>query len=132
MSRTLILIVEDEPIVSKDIQHTIVSFGHEVAATAFSGEEAVKKAAECTPDLVLMDIVLKGNMDGVEAAACIQARRKIPVVFMSAQSDVEILNRAKMTCPYGHVMKPFTDRELAMAIEGALLNHQTNRGLKLE
>jgi CheY-like chemotaxis protein len=69
MSRTRILIVEDEPIVSRDIQHTIVSFGYEVAATASSGEEAVKKAAEWTPDLVLMDIVLKGDMDGAEAAA---------------------------------------------------------------
>jgi CheY-like chemotaxis protein len=120
MSRTRILIVEDEPIVSRDIQDTIVSFGYEVAATASSGEEAVKKAAEWTPDLVLMDIVLKGNMDGVEAAACIQAQRNVLVVYMSAHSEIEILDRAKLTCPYGYVMKPFTERELAMAIEVTL------------
>ena len=132
MSRTRILIVEDEPIVSKDIQHTIVSFGYEVAATASSGEEAVKKAAEWTPDLVLMDIVLKGNMDGLEAAACIQAQRKVHVVYISAHGERGILDRAKLTYPYGYVMKPFTDRELATAIEVALSNHQINQGLKLE
>ena len=120
MSRTRILIVEDEPIVSRDIQDTIVSFGYEVAATASSGEEAVKKAAEWTPDLVLMDIVLKGDMDGVEAAACIQAQRNVLVVYMSAHSEIEILDRAKLICPYGYVMKPFTERELAMAIEVTL------------
>ncbi|HLA62313.1 MAG TPA: response regulator, partial [Nitrospiraceae bacterium] len=97
MSRTRILIVEDEPIVSRDIQQTIVSFGYEVAATASSGEEAVKKAAEWTPDLVLMDIVLKGNMDGVEAAACIQAQRKVHVVYISAHSERGILDRSKLT-----------------------------------
>ena len=132
MSRTRILIVEDEPIVSKDIQHTIVSFGYEVAATASSGEEAVKKAAEWTPDLVLMDIVLKGNMDGLEAAACIQAQRKVHVVYISAHSERGILDQSKLTYPYGYVMKPFTDRELATAIEVALSNHQINQGLKLE
>jgi CheY-like chemotaxis protein len=132
MSRTRILIVEDEPIVSRDIQQTIVSFGYEVAATASSGEEAVKKAAEWTPDLVLMDIVLKGDMDGVEAAACIQAQRKVHVVYISAHSERGILDRSKLTYPYGYVMKPFTDRELATAIEVALSNHQINQGLKLE
>ena len=132
MSRTRILIVEDEPIVSRDIQHTIVSFGYEVAATASSGEEAVKKAAEWTPDLVLMDIVLKGDMDGVEAAACIQAQRKVHVVYISAHSERGILDQSKLTYPYGYVMKPFTDRELARAIEVALSNHQINQGLKLE
>jgi len=120
MSRTRILIVEDEPIVSRDIQHTIVSLGYEVAATASSAEEAVKKAAEWTPDLVLMDIVLKGDMDGVEAAACIQAQCNVLVVYISAHSEIEILDRANLTCPYGYVMKPFTERELVMAIEGAL------------
>lgn len=132
MSRTRILIVEDEPIVSRDIQHTLVSLGYEVAATASSGEEAVKKAAEWTPDLVLMDIVLKGNMDGVEAAACIQAQRKVHVVYISAHSERGILDRSKLTYPYGYVMKPITDRELATAIEVALSNHQINQGLKLE
>jgi CheY-like chemotaxis protein len=120
MSRTRILIVEDEPIVSRDIQHTLVSLGYEVAATASSAQEAVKKAAEWTPDLVLMDIVLKGDMDGVEAAACIQAQCHVLVVYISAHSEIEILDRAKLTCPYGYVMKPFTERELVMAIEGAL------------
>ena len=132
MSRTRILIVEDEPIVRRDIQHTIVSLGYEVAATASSGEEAVKKAAEWTPDLVLMDIVLKGDMDGLEAAACIQAQRKVHVVFISAHSERRILDQSKLTYPYGYVMKPFTDRELATAIEVALSNHQINQGLKLE
>ena len=103
MSRTRILIVEDEPIVSRDIRDTIISFGYDVAATASSGEEAVKKAAEWTPDLVLMDIVLN-----------------VLVVYMSAHSEMEILDRAKLTCPYGYVMKPFTERELAMAIEVTL------------
>ena len=132
MSRTRILIVEDEPIVSRDIQHTIVSLGYEVAATASSGEEAVKKAAEWTPDLVLMDIVLKGDMDGLEAAACIQAQRKVHVVYISAHNERGILDRSKLTYPYSYVMKPFTDRELATAIEVALSNHQINQGLKLE
>jgi len=126
VAQTQILIVEDEPIIARDLAETLTSSGYKVTAIASSGEEAVKKVVEQQPDLVLMDIVLKGSMDGIETTACIQARCDIPLVYLSAYSDSEVLKRAQNTYPYGYLIKPFTERELAVAIERALFNHETN------
>jgi PAS domain S-box-containing protein len=127
MAQTKILVVEDEPIIARDIAEILRSFGYQVTAIASSGEEAVKKVVEQQPDLVLMDIVLKGSMDGIETTACIQARCDIPFVYLSAYSDREVLKRARETYPYGYLIKPVTEHELAMAIERALFNHETNQ-----
>lgn len=130
MAKAQILIVEDESIVAKDIQNTLKILGYAVSAVASSGEEAVKKAAETHPDLVLMDIVLGGDMDGVEAAAQIRARFDIPVVYLTAYADDETLQRAKITEPYGYILKPFQERELHTAIEMGLFKHKMERKLK--
>ena len=130
MAETQVLIVEDESIVAKDIQNTLRSLGYGVSAIASSGEEAIKKAAETHPDLALMDIVLGGDIDGVEAAAQIRARFDIPVVYLTAYADDNTLQRAKIAEPYGYILKPFQERELHTTIEIALYKHKMERRLK--
>jgi len=125
-----ILVVEDESIVAMDIKHRLESMGYIVPAITSSGEEAVEKAAETIPDLVLMDIVLKGEMDGIDAAQQIKDSFDIPVVYLTAYSDERTLKRAKITGPFGYIIKPFEDRELHSAIEVALYKHEMESKLK--
>lgn len=125
-----ILVVEDEGIVAKDIQNTLKGLGYGVSALASSGEEAIDKAAETHPDLVLMDIALKGEMDGVEAAEQIRARFDIPVVYLTAYSDKKTLQRAKIAEPYGYILKPFPERELHSNIEMALYKHKAEQQIR--
>ena len=99
-----ILIVEDEPVVAKDIQLSLQRLGYHVPATATSGEEAIRKAVEIHPDLILMDIVLKGEMDGVETALQIQRKQEVPVIYLTAYADHDTLERAKVTFPAGYVL----------------------------
>jgi CheY-like chemotaxis protein len=107
MAQVTILIVEDENIVALDIQSRVASLGYTVVAMARSGEQAIEKVAETHPDLVLMDIRLKGALDGVQAAEHIRARFDIPVVYVTAYADEETLQWAKVTEPYGYILKPF-------------------------
>ncbi|MCX5908778.1 MAG: response regulator, partial [Deltaproteobacteria bacterium] len=111
MENTKILVVEDEGIVAKDIEKTLRDLGYIVPALASSGEEAIEKALVTRPDLVLMDIVLLGKMDGVEAAEEIRTRLGIPVVYLTAHADAATLERAKITEPFGYLLKPFQERE---------------------
>jgi CheY-like chemotaxis protein len=120
MGKAKILIVEDERIVTLDIQDYLVSLGYEVSATAVSGEEAIRKAAQTNPDLVLMDVKLKGEMDGVEAAEQIQARLGVPVIYMSAFSDWTTIQRAKATRPFAYLLKPVEESHLSSILEMAL------------
>jgi CheY-like chemotaxis protein len=124
MANAQVLVVEDASIIAKDIQDMLRRLGYAVSAVASSGEEAVQKAAETHPDLVLMDIVLKGDMDGVEAAQQIRDRFHIPVVYLTAYADEDTLQRAKITEPFGLILKPFEERELHAAIEVALYKHK--------
>ena len=107
-----ILIVEDEGVEALDIQHRLVSLGYPTPDIAFTGEEAVQKAGEISPDLVLMDIRLPGEIDGITAAELIKARLDIPVIYLTAYADDNTLQRAKITEPYGYIIKPFREREL--------------------
>ncbi len=125
-----ILIVEDESIVATDIKTTLEGLGYKVVSTASSCEEAIKKAEEDRPDLVLMDIVLKGDGDGIEAASQIHKRFDIPVVYLTAYADDKRLEQTKYTEPMGYLIKPFEDRELHAAIQMALYRHKMNRELK--
>ena len=125
-----IMIVEDERIVAQDIQNRLEKLGYTVSTVASSGEEAIKKAGKITPDLILMDIVLKGKMDGIEAADIIRDQVNIPVVYLTAYADEETLQRAKFTEPYGYILKPFEDRELHIIIEMALYNHEIEKKLR--
>jgi diguanylate cyclase (GGDEF)-like protein/PAS domain S-box-containing protein len=130
MSKASILIVEDESIIALDIRNNLENNGYQAADQANRGEEAIKKAGELNPDLVLMDINLKGEMNGIEAAKQIRARFDIPVIFLTAFADQSTIERASKAEPYGYVLKPFADRELAIAIELALYKHSMEKKLR--
>ncbi len=126
-----ILVVEDERIVAEDIKMSLQRLGYSVSGTAISGEEAVKKAEEMQPDLVLMDIVLRGKMDGIEASALIRSRFDVPVVYLTACSDRKTLRKAKkITDPYGYIIKPYEDKYLQVTIEMALYKQKMENALK--
>jgi two-component system cell cycle sensor histidine kinase/response regulator CckA len=129
MAKANILIVEDEPLIALDIQDALHGLGYDVCGTASSGQQAIHKAAEMGPDLVLMDIHLDGEMDGTQAAAHIQSCLGIPVVYLTAHADKATLERTRLTQPFGYVLKPFEERELHMAIEIALYRHQLEKHL---
>lgn len=130
MAGKRILIVEDEIITAKDIKECLQDNGYAVLSIASSGEEALKKVEGENPDLVLMDIMLKGEMDGIETARQIRSISNIPVVYLTAFSDKNILKRAKITEPFGYILKPFNERELYINIEIALYKHKMERELK--
>ncbi len=123
MDKTKIMIVEDEAIVARDLSRQLTNLGYDVVATAYSGEEAVEKVREIYPDLVLMDIVLAGQMDGIQAAEKIEAIADIPVVYLTAYSDEKTLGRAKISGLSGYVLKPVKRKQLHVTIELALHRH---------
>lgn len=123
MSKARILVVEDESLVAKSISNMLTGLGYEVPAVVSTAQEAIRKAKDLAPDLVLMDIMLKGNMDGVGAAKEIRKKFGIPVVYMSALADESTLKRAKIAQPFGYVLKPFEERDLYTAVEIALYKH---------
>jgi two-component system cell cycle sensor histidine kinase/response regulator CckA len=130
MAAPQIMVVEDESIISKDIQYTLKNLGYGIAAVAFSGKEAIEKAKETRPDLVLMDIVLKGEIDGVETAEQIHGQSDVPIIYLSAYNDEKTLQRAKITEPYGYLLKPFQERELHTTIEMALYKYRMEKKLR--
>lgn len=130
MSKTHILVVEDEVIIAWDIQSRLQNLGYSVSGWASSGPEALSRALETRPDVVLMDIRLQGDMDGIETAQHLQARVDIPIIYLTAYADEATLQRAKITAPYGYLLKPFEQRELHTTIEMALYRHQMERKLK--
>ena len=130
MAKAKILVVEDETIVAKAIQLSLKSYGYDAAATVSSGAEAIQKTAEMKPDLVLMDIVLKGSTDGITAAGQIRDRFDIPVVYLTAYTNGETIRRAKITEPFGYITKPFDEKELFTNIEMALYKHKMDKALR--
>jgi CheY-like chemotaxis protein len=130
MAKAQILVVEDDNIVVMELRDRLQSLGYAVSAVASYGGEAIATAGETHPDVVLMDIRLKGDMDGIEAAAEIRARFDIPVVYLTALADEGTLQRAKATEPYGYISKPFGERELHTAIETALRKYQKGRNAR--
>jgi CheY-like chemotaxis protein len=125
-----IFIVEDEAIVANDIRETLISLGYSVPGIAKSGEIALEKIRLSHPDLVLMDIHLAGEMDGVETAGKIHVLLDIPVIYLTAYADKLLLERAKITEPYGYVLKPYDERELHSVIEMALYKHRIEREIR--
>lgn len=121
--------VEDEQIVALDLVERLSRMGHEVPAAVASAEEAIEAAERLRPDLVLMDIKLRGKMDGIDAAESIRRRFDIPVVYLTAFADDRTLERAKTTEPFGYILKPFQERELHVVIEVALHRHRIARRL---
>ena len=123
MSKSNILVVEDESIVSKDIQQSLKKLGYNISGAASTGEKAIILANETKPDLVLMDIMLKGDMSGIETAEKIKETLNIPVIYLTAYADENTLSRAKVTEPYGYIIKPFKEIDLHTSIEMALYKH---------
>ncbi|MBI5458519.1 MAG: response regulator [Methanobacterium sp.] len=124
------MLVEDEIIVAADVKNRLENMGYSVLGIFDTGEEAIQKAGELKPSLVLMDIVLKGEMDGIDAAQNIRELYDIPIIYLTAYSDEKTLERAKVTEPFGYVLKPFEDREIQSAIEMAIYKHQMEKKLK--
>jgi diguanylate cyclase (GGDEF)-like protein/PAS domain S-box-containing protein len=130
MNKTRILVVEDERLVAKHIENMVRGLGYDVAAVEATGEDAIRTALEKLPDLVLMDIMLRGKMDGITASEQIWDQAAIPVVYLTAYADESTLERAKVTEPFGYLLKPFEERELYTAIEMALYKHRMDMRLK--
>jgi CheY-like chemotaxis protein len=128
--RARLLVVEDEAVVAIDVRGHLERLGYEVLAVADTGEEACRLAAELAPDLVLMDIQLRGAMDGIEAGAQIRRELSLPVIYLTAYADEETLARAKTTGPHGYVLKPFDERDLHVTLEVALHKHRLERRLE--
>jgi PAS domain S-box-containing protein len=135
MGNAKILVVEDERITAEDIKDGLISLGYKVPAVVHSGEDAIEKAEKLQPDLVLMDIMLEGEMDGIEAAGEIKKHYDIPVIYLTAYSDESTLERAKRTEPSGYVLKepsgfihkPFEESELHSVIEITLYRHKMEK-----
>ncbi len=125
-----VLVVEDEIIVADDLRKRLTRMGYNVPVAVSSGKEAIEKANENLPDLVLMDIVLRGDMDGIEAAEKIHSSLDIPVVYLTAYADEKTLQRARITEPYGYIIKPFKERELQINLEIALYKYDMEKRLK--
>lgn len=130
MEPSRILVVEDEAIIAKEIEYTLRDLGYDVVASVPTGEEAVTVALAELPDLVLMDIMLPGDMDGAEAAAIIRQQTDIPIVFSSAYTDEETVDRVKPVAPYGYLIKPFDHTELRIVVETALYKSRLDRKLR--
>ncbi len=120
MSKTKIMIVEDEKILAMGLKRKLEKFGYLVTDTASSGSETLEKVDKNLPDLVLMDIVLKGDMDGIETAGELVKLYNLPIIYTTAYADDDIIQRAALTRPYGYLLKPFKEREVKANIEMAI------------
>jgi DNA-binding LytR/AlgR family response regulator len=132
MSIINVLVVEDESIVSKDIQHSLKKLGYHVVGAAATGEKALELAHTFNPDIVLMDIMLKGDMNGIETAEQIKKDLFIPVIFLTAYADEATLAKAKVIEPYGYIIKPFKEIDLHTSIEMAVYKHDKQKELLKE
>ncbi|WP_439518293.1 response regulator [Hydrogenophaga sp.] len=125
-----ILIVEDETIVAFNLQQRLTQLGYDVPAVAVSGQESLDLIGQTRPDLVLMDIHIEGDMDGIEVAARLKEQNPVPVIYLTAYSEDSTLERARKTSPYGYLIKPFSERELHATIQMALERHTVQEALE--
>ncbi len=122
-----ILIVEDEAILALQIKGELLQMGHSITGICTSGEKALEDIGTTRPDLVLMDIKLKGNLDGIETADRINKQYDIPIIYMTAHSEKSMVERARRTRAYGYLLKPINPGELQTAIEIALYKSKTDK-----
>jgi DNA-binding LytR/AlgR family response regulator len=132
MEKLNIFIVEDESIVAKDIQNNLIKLGYNVIGIANNGKDAIEQIRETNPDVVLMDIMIKGDLTGIEVAEQIRKHINVPVIFLTAYADESTLSRAKVTEPYGYILKPFKEIDLHSTIEMAVYKHQKDSALQKE
>lgn len=123
MSKINVLVFEDESIVSKDIQHSLKKLGYNVVGASPTGELALELVKSTNPDIVLMDIMLKGDIDGVEVAKMIKEKYSVPIIFITAYADEATLSKAKISEPSGYIIKPFKEVDLHTTIEIAIYKH---------
>ena len=125
-----IIVVDDEVVIALGLQERLTTMGYEVIDIAHTGEEAVEKARSLQPDLMLLDIMIPEKLDGITVAEIVKAELDIPVIFITAFSEDQIIDRAKQAEPYGYIIKPFQDRELKAAIEVALYKKEMEQRLR--
>lgn len=132
MKDASILIVEDEAIVAKSLERRLRSLGYSITGTTASGEETLAILEKSAPDLILMDIRLEGDMDGIETSRIVYERFRIPVIFITAYSDNATIERATRTGPYGYLLKPFSETDLQSTIQTALyrIEHERSEAKK--
>ncbi|HSR18540.1 MAG TPA: response regulator [Ignavibacteriaceae bacterium] len=127
-----ILIAEDEIIIALDIKKILKNSGYKICSIVYSGEEAIKKALEEKPNLILMDIMLQGSINGIQAAEIISKEQNIPIIFLTAVTDTEALEKTLITENFGYIGKPYDEQTLRSAIETALYYHNTEPQLKVK
>lgn len=125
-----IMIVEDEAVIAMRLQQVLTSMGYNVTGISYSGEEALENAKDSEPDLILMDIMIPGKLDGIALAEIVKSELDIPVIFLTSYSEKSIIERAKQAEPYGYIVKPYKDRDLKAAIEVALYKKERERQLR--
>jgi len=130
MAEPNVMIVEDEAIIARDLRGKLGQLGYNVTMVADNGEDAVRAANEVRPDIVLMDIMLGGGMDGIEAAGNMQSSLDVPVIYLTAFSDDLTVSRARHTRPYGYLLKPYDEKSLQISIDMALARHGADQALK--
>lgn len=123
MAELKVFVVEDESIVSKDIQQSLKKLGYNVVGSATSGEKALLGISDTDPDIILMDIMIKGDMNGIETAELVKEKFQTPVIFLTAYADEATLAKAKVSQPYGYILKPFKEVDLRTTIEMAIYKH---------
>lgn len=131
-SKYKILIVEDEILVATDIQESLEGLGYTVQGMVDTGLKAIEAVEKQLPDLILMDINLKGEMTGIEAATNITRNNDVPIIYLTANTDIDTVNKAKVALPYGYISKPFTDKDLQTNIEIAIFKFANDVKLKME
>lgn len=133
MANTKVFILEDENIVAKDIEQSLKKLGYDVVGIASSGEKVIKLLNDgIRPEIFLMDIMIKGDMDGIEVAKYVKEKYNLPVIFLTAYADENTLSKAKITEPYGYILKPFKEVDLHTTIEMALYKHQKTAEMRKE
>lgn len=126
-SKKRILVVEDDIQMAKFIQFKLNYMGYEVAGNAVNSTEALERASMLKPDLILMDIMLEGSSDGIETAQKIVAQQRVPIIYLTAHEDEVLFERAKITEPFGYLIKPFNDRDLRIVLETSLYRHEQDK-----
>jgi len=132
MSDYKVLIVEDELLVAADIEESLEILGYKVIGSVASGEAAIKKVNEQLPDIILMDIMLKGDLTGIDTANIIRQKYDVPIVYLTANADIGTIEKAKVSLPYGYIIKPFSEKDLQTNIEIARFKFNNDIKLKME
>lgn len=132
MSKLKILIVEDELLVATDIEESLHNLGYEVQNAVATGKAALNEVEKNLPDVILMDIMLKGDLTGIEVANLIRQKHDVPIIYLTANADISTIEKAKVSLPYGYIIKPFTEKELQTNIEISRFKFENDMILKME